>query len=306
MTRGFVTMATGNDNYYRIARNLLRSYRYFSANPMPFSLICDRKGPLTEAFDDVIILNEPTYSYLDKLKLPEYVPYDETIFVDADCLAYRDLNDFWEAFEGGTDFSVFGTDYPTDWPWAWFKCADVGEFASQIQTIPDFIGGVYFFRKSEQLITFSETCNYILDNYQRFRFRQFSEPADEPVFALAMAIHGYATAGEKSLPVCFYPHALYFETDIQKGYICYNSRYTLEKGLQADAYLIHWGSGNTRKPKYLLEEYKLRKMAEGILLGKAQVSLAKVRIVMRYLFKAVLRRVGLRKLSEYIQDGFYS
>ena len=44
MTRGFVTIATGDEQYYRIAANLLRSYRFFSASPMPFALICDREN----------------------------------------------------------------------------------------------------------------------------------------------------------------------------------------------------------------------------------------------------------------------
>ena len=48
MTRGFVTIATGSENYYRIARNLLRSYRLFTASPMPFALICDKENEYTE------------------------------------------------------------------------------------------------------------------------------------------------------------------------------------------------------------------------------------------------------------------
>lgn len=94
MERGFVTIATGDEWYYRIAINLLRSYRLFSENPMPFALICDRERKETEEFDKVILMEEPSCTYLDKLRLPEYIPYDETIFVDADSLAFRDLNVF--------------------------------------------------------------------------------------------------------------------------------------------------------------------------------------------------------------------
>ena len=41
MSRGFVTIATGNHNFYRIAANLLRSYRCFAQKPEPFAVICD-------------------------------------------------------------------------------------------------------------------------------------------------------------------------------------------------------------------------------------------------------------------------
>ena len=108
MTRGFVTIATGDEQYYRIAANLLRSYRFFSASPMPFALICDRENEYSAEFDHTIILKDPVFSYLDKLRLPECIPYDETIFIDSDCLAYRDLNEFWDAFKKAHDFSAFG------------------------------------------------------------------------------------------------------------------------------------------------------------------------------------------------------
>ena len=49
--RGFVTIATGNESYYRIARNLLRSYRMNSSRPLPFALIADRENQYTKEFD---------------------------------------------------------------------------------------------------------------------------------------------------------------------------------------------------------------------------------------------------------------
>ena len=176
MTRGFITIATGDERYYRIAANLLHSYRLVSADPMPFALICDKENEFSKDFDQTILLDAPRYSYLDKLYLPDLIPYDETIFLDADCIAYRDLNDFWIAFENGTDFSAFGKDYPASYPYAWFKPEDTGEFANTIKSIPDFIGGVYFLRKGPHLRAFSETCRYILKNYHRFKFRQFTAP----------------------------------------------------------------------------------------------------------------------------------
>ena len=182
MTRGFVTIATGDKWYYRIAGDLLRSYRLFSAEPLPFAIICDRNGPCTGEFDRVILMDHPFGSCLDKLRLPESIPFDETVFIDADCLAFRDLNDFWEAFDGASDFSAFGRDYPVDYPWAWFQRDGAGEFADQIQSIPDFIGGVYFLRKTPHLTELSQTCRHILAHYGEYRFRQFEKPAAEQIF----------------------------------------------------------------------------------------------------------------------------
>ncbi len=291
MTRGFVTIATGNEKYYRIAANLLHSYRLFSADPMPFALICDRENEYSKDFDLTIHLDAPWCSYLDKLYLPDLIPYDETIFLDADCLAYRDLNDFWIAFENSTDFSVFGKDYPTDYPYAWFKLQDTCEFSNSIESIPDFIGGVYFLRKGPHLQALSETCRYILKNYHRFKFRQFTEPADEPIYALAMSIHGDKTAGDHSLPVCFYLHTTIFKADILSGSMCYDNIYSQNKGLQYNAYMVHWCTGSTKKPVYLLEEYKLNCLLKGKTPGKNAILWAGARIWLQFQAGRVLRKL---------------
>ncbi len=292
MTRGFVTIATGKENYYKIAANLLHSYRLFSADPMPFALICDKENKYSKDFDQTILLDAPRCSYLDKLCLPDLVPYDETIFLDADCLAYRDLNDFWAAFENSTDFSAFGSDHPADYPYAWFKREDTGEFSDTIKSIPEFIGGVYFLRKGPHLGAFSETCRYILRNYYRFKFRQFTEPADEPIYALAMSIHGDTTAGDRSLPVCFYVHSTKFKADILSGSTCYDSKYCPDAGLRHNAYMVHWGTGNTHKPVYLLEEYKLNCLLKGRTPGKIAVLWANARFWLLFQAKRVKWKLG--------------
>ncbi len=155
MSRGFVTIATGNHNFYRIAANLLRSYRCFAQKPEPFAIICDRRTRETDLFDQTVILENPGFSYLDKLRLPEYAPFDETIFLDADSLAYKDLNAFWDLFRDADDFSAFGKNLPPDSGAGWFRKEDTGVYQDRIRSIPDFIGGVYFLRKTEKLEEFS-------------------------------------------------------------------------------------------------------------------------------------------------------
>ena len=109
--KGFVTIATGDTRYYKLAVNLLRSYRLHTGNPYCFAILCDRNNEYTALFDDVIILDNPTSSYIDKLRLFEYMPYEETIFIDADSLAYGDLNQWFQFFsenDNSRDFSCFG------------------------------------------------------------------------------------------------------------------------------------------------------------------------------------------------------
>ena len=66
MTKGFITIATGDKQYYMIAANLLLSYRCFSESPCPFAIIADEENEYTALFDDVIITNEAKQSFLDK------------------------------------------------------------------------------------------------------------------------------------------------------------------------------------------------------------------------------------------------
>ena len=79
-------MATGKRLYYVLTQNLLISYRLHNPDPQPFALICDRRNEITEEFDDVVIMDSPSFSFNDKLRLADLTPYDETIFIDADCL----------------------------------------------------------------------------------------------------------------------------------------------------------------------------------------------------------------------------
>ena len=80
----------------------------FAKQPMKFALVCDRENKYTEEFDEVIIIDNPARSYMDKLRLYEVMPFDETIYIEADCLIYDDINHWWGIFENGSDFAPFG------------------------------------------------------------------------------------------------------------------------------------------------------------------------------------------------------
>ncbi len=73
MTKGFITVATGKEDYYQLARNLLRSYRFFCTSPLPFAILTDRENEYTRELDDVLLyMDGADHSYLDKLELGKY------------------------------------------------------------------------------------------------------------------------------------------------------------------------------------------------------------------------------------------
>lgn len=190
--RGFVTIATGQERYYALARNLLRSYRRFAQTPVPFAIIADRKNEYTAEFDHVILISDASNSYNDKLKLFRELPYEETIFIDADSLAYGDLNVWWDVFRNAGDFSLFG------YAWrdlncgrGWFVPSGMKEYQKDISFIPDFNGGVYYMRNTPACERVFSIANYCAEHYHDYRFNDFVDPADEPVIALAMAVCGF-------------------------------------------------------------------------------------------------------------------
>lgn len=107
MIRGFVTLATGDEEYYRLASNLLSSFRLFDQET-PFAIICDRENQYTKAFTDTVILKDANRNYLDKLSVLTSCPYDENIFIESDCLVYHNLNHFWKLLSGVYDLTSFG------------------------------------------------------------------------------------------------------------------------------------------------------------------------------------------------------
>lgn len=190
MTKGFITIATGKEEYYQLAKNLIHSYRYFCEDPLPFAILADRENEYTAEFDDVIIFpNGVSNSYLDKLCLGEYAPYDTTIFIDADCLAYGDLNVLLEHFKDADDFSCFGRVLPLDDKTGWFEYENLGELQEKVSYVVGLHGGIYYMRKGETSRKVFEDAKSFIPNYRQYQFRGKFDLGDEPLVALSMAVN---------------------------------------------------------------------------------------------------------------------
>lgn len=246
MKRGFVTIATGDDRYYRMARNLLRSYRLNCKDLMPFAIIADRDNDYTREFDDVVIIDKPTNSWMDKLRLLDSCPYDENLFLDADCLVYRDINFLWELFQNSDDFSCFGKALPLDDKGGWFT-----NQASQFYPIhfcTHLHGMLYFIRKTETLDRMHELCLDIISNYKKIEFKGFNEiMADEPVYALAMAVLDLRPVDRRPDYYCFVPYALKFSSNFERRTVRFT--YPAEDTVD-ECFIVHWGNRNTLRAQY--------------------------------------------------------
>lgn len=238
---GFFTVATGDEHYYRIARNLLDSYRYFSADPLPFAILCDRENEYTRQFDRVILLDNPTNSYLDKLSLYDYLPFDVSIFIDADCLAYGDLNEIVSYFENADDFCCVGRVLPLDDKTGWFNYEDLGQLKSKVHYCVGLHGGIYYIRRSEKAKAVFDTAKQIAREYHSYHFKgKFSTPGDEPIIALSMALNGCKPIHhDLRIICCYWEHENAMKLNLSRG----RAHIHREK---LDTILVHWGTRFTR------------------------------------------------------------
>lgn len=257
--RGFVTIATGHERYYKLAQNLLHSYRYGTKEPVPFAIIADRENEYTAEFDHVIVISDPDNSYNDKLKLFRELPYEETIFIDADSLAYGDLNAWWDIFEKAGDFSLFG------YAWrdlhcgrGWFVPAGMKEFQKDISFIPDFNGGVYYMRNTEACKRVFEIANHCAAHYSEYQFNGFSAPADEPVLALGMAACGMEPVNLDG-ELIFAPNLRQLKADITKPKAVFYTR----GGVNQTVRIIHFSNYRTQLSFYRSQVKQLDRCIAG-------------------------------------------
>lgn len=189
--RGFVTIAVGAERYYRMARELLRSYRLHNSDDTPFAILCDRACAETAEFDRVVVMEQARGSYLDKLALAELTPFDETIFVDADALFLRDPGLLWEDFRDRGDLCAYGNRLSRDSREGWFYPEEMGELSPRLNFGVQMHGGAYYLRKTEDCLRVFRRAKEFADHYGEYRFAHFHKPADEPVIALSMALEGW-------------------------------------------------------------------------------------------------------------------
>lgn len=244
--RGFCTIATGDEHYYKIAYNLVKSYK-FSGGGYPFVILCDQENAYTAAFDGVILLDNPTGSYLDKLKMLEQPPFEETIYIDADCLVYQNI-DFYFDFMPKQGVSCFGRALPMDSKEGWFLQENLGEYTERVNYISSLHGGIIFFHDDEKTKAVCRDIEKILPKYSTFKFRGFVKPADEPILALAMAANGLYPV---PLSCCdtafvFYPSTECFTAKMKKARVTYIRKKKRITGVA----LVHFNNKNTKTERY--------------------------------------------------------
>ena len=243
--KGFITVATGKEQYYILAYNLLQSYRRHSKSPTPFAIICDQHNEWTADFDDVVILEHPAHSFVDKLSIMDLSPYDETIFIDADSLVYRDLNGLWELFKDGPDLGLLGSTQLPDED-GWWRTENLGVLKDSVDFKVMAMGGLYYIRNNgNQLPAIKETCRYIEEHYLDYHFWGFEKVlSDESIMSLTAAVHHIKPICHYNGIYAIYPIVRCVSADICKGKLRYYWKNGSGRPIK-NGFFIHFGTCNT-------------------------------------------------------------
>lgn len=190
VSRGVITLAFGSKTYVEVARSLARSIRLNSPGAV-IAIVSDfPRDTLIDDFDIVIPL-EPNHPGLyHKLALDKYSPFDETMFIDSDCLVVRDLGPLWSVLDR-REFAVAGAMVSSG---TWFG-ADIEVLCDRlgVDELPKFNSGWIAWRRGREA---SEVFGRARSSWQEYRalgfdqFRATLAVADEPLIAIGMALAG--------------------------------------------------------------------------------------------------------------------
>ena len=186
MEKGIITIAQGKQKYIDMAVYLAMSLKLYCPH-IKRAVVTDRPKSVLNEYYDIIIPVNPSYGmgYVQKLKVYEYSPFENTLFIDADCLVVRSVEPIFEHFKK-SEMSVYGNKDTSG------KFFDVDfnilskEFS--VKYMIRFNGGIYYFKKSELAQKVFAECESIIKKYDELNlYKHRGLIADEAVMSIAMS-----------------------------------------------------------------------------------------------------------------------
>ncbi len=185
---GFLTMAFGQERYFKQAENMALSLRRHMPG-IPRAIVTDRKE--LNALFDIVIPMKPIFQAgtVHKVDLYEYSPFQETFFIDSDCVVTKPFQRELTAIRQ-YDFTPVVSRYllrgESD---LWL--VDLAAALDRVngESFPKFNGGIYFFKKGPTAQQIFSRAKELRSEARALGIVDFDKagPGDETLIALTLA-----------------------------------------------------------------------------------------------------------------------
>ena len=191
--RGVLTIATGKPYYTQLAINLAYSFLLWNkGNGINFEFVTDNRELIPQALRPhikIIDIQQGEYGqgFETKLYMDHFTQSQQTLFIDADCLIYRDLTDVFDRLQGNA-VTAIGEDRTK------------GDFFGDIEPLikklglnymPQYVGGIYYFESGEISKKVFDCARGLKPKYDELGLIRLREKEnEEPLIALGMAKYG--------------------------------------------------------------------------------------------------------------------
>lgn len=253
--RGILTLAYGKKRYVNMAKVLGRSLKLHN-HGVPCAIVTDSDDPeLKNLYDICIPLNQKFgKGFKQKLYIDNYSPFDETIFIDSDCIVIKKI-DFWDIF-ADVPFGVISEGKKQTGQAFWNTIPDVEKIISlfQLESLTMFNGGLYYFKNNKDTAEVFKKAREIAANYDEIglvRLRGSSN--EEPIYSIALAVCGINGIEDRGLTMRTPINMIgSLEIDVLKGFCRFNSN-----GQIVEPAIMHFCGSQTSGFYYQREKLKL-------------------------------------------------
>lgn len=192
LARSVLTIATAKPAYMRMALTLARSFQHWNkGSDIRFYIATDQEVELPRDLKDVELIRiergQFGSGFGPKLRLDLIAPTDATLFIDADCLCFGELDSVFDRLRGHNVSVVGGSISQGEW------FGDVGRVCAHfgLTSLPKFNGGIYYLERGAKANAVYRRARELEKEYDALglvRLRQ--SPNDELLMAIAMGLEG--------------------------------------------------------------------------------------------------------------------
>jgi hypothetical protein len=252
MTKGIITIATGKPQYIDMAIALGISASLHSPG-ISKAVVTDSDNPLLAGIYDQIIKPIDGYDgFRLKTSLYDLTPFEETIFIDSDCLVVSDVDEIFNKCKE-EDFVVIGGRINSGY---WFT--DIPNLLKKLklESIPKFNSGFIYFKKNAVSRKVFQEAQSVFNLQEYYEIEKFKNSCpDEPCISIGMAKAGVDSYKDDERKFSYDPIGLQgrFYVDAIKG----EARWTIRGIGEVRPAIVHFVS-RTNYQEYRTECLRLR------------------------------------------------